>query len=642
MSLSTSQFGKRNRFLAAGMVGPFVFVLAAQSAAHAAPTAQQALQLKPVQEEVEYDQPSGAEMSKCTIKVDKQGKKTGWVVQDDAGRILRYFADTNGNNAVDQWRYFQGGLEVYRDIDSNHNGKADQYRWFHTGGSRWGVDQNEDGRIDGWRMISAEETAAELVEAMKDRDLARFQRLLLSPAELKSLGLGESQAKRVVEKLQSAPLNFRRLVSGQKLVSPASKFVDFGGTQPGVVPAGTDGSTKDIQVYENVAVLVETDGKHHQIQLGTLIRVGLAWRLIDAPALGDEMEVAVGGLFFRGPTAPRPPAEALASNNGPSEEVQKIMAEMDQLDSQAADSGSHKASVHERRTDLLEKLVRESKTDERREQWLKQLADVVSAAVQSGEYPGGVARLQALESKLLKSKSTKDLAAYVKFRRMSAEYGQKLQDPKADFAKIQEQWLKDLESFVGDYPSSPDSAEALLQLAIAEEFAGETEKALKWYARIVKGFPTSEPSKKAAGAQRRLESVGKTLSLRGEGLDGKPIDLADYRGKVVLIQYWATWCEPCKTDMARIKELYSQYAGQGFEVIGVSLDSQLDEAEQYVKSNRMQWKHIYEEGGLDSRPANEMGILTLPTMILVDEKGQVINRSIHITELDGELKRLLK
>ena len=234
------------------------------------------------------------------------------------------------------------------------------------------------------------------------------------------------------------------------------------------------------------------------------------------------------------------------------------------------------------------------------------------------------------------------MAAYVQFRRMSAEYGLKLQDPKADFAKIQEQWLKDLEAYVDDYPTSPDSAEALLQLAIAEEFAGQSEKALKWYARIVKQFPTSDPSKKAAGAARRLNSVGKPLSLRGEGLAGKPVDLASYRGKVVLVQYWATWCEPCKADMARIKELHAKYAGRGFEVVGVNLDTGAQEAVDYVKSKRMQWKHIHEKGGLDSRPANDMGILTLPTMILVDEKGRVINRNIHVTELDGELKRLIK
>ena len=54
------------------------------------------------------------------------------------GKILRKFVDTNGDNIVDQWGYFNDGVEVYRDIDSNFNGKADQYRWLNTAGTRWG------------------------------------------------------------------------------------------------------------------------------------------------------------------------------------------------------------------------------------------------------------------------------------------------------------------------------------------------------------------------------------------------------------------------------------------------------------------------------------------------------------------------
>ena len=71
--------------------------------------------------------------------------------------ILRRFVDTNDDNVVDQWSYYKDGLEVYRDIDSTFNGKADQYRWFNTGGSRWAIDANEDGVIDSWKSISAEE-----------------------------------------------------------------------------------------------------------------------------------------------------------------------------------------------------------------------------------------------------------------------------------------------------------------------------------------------------------------------------------------------------------------------------------------------------------------------------------------------------
>ena len=94
--------------------------------------------------------------------------------------------------------------------------------------------------------------------------------------------------------------------------------------------------------------------------------------------------------------------------------------------------------------------------------------------------------------------------------------------------------------------------------------------------------------------------------------------------------------------MARLKELYAKYAGRGFAIVGVSLDHSKEDLNAYLDDNRVPWKHIYEDGGLDSRPANELGVLTLPTMLLIDKDGKVISRNIHVAELSGELKERLK
>ena len=118
--------------------------------------------------------------------------------------------------------------------------------------------------------------------------------------------------------------------------------------------------------------------------------------------------------------------------------------------------------------------------------------------------------------------------------------------------------------------------------------------------------------------------------------------MATYRGKVVLIQYWASWCEPCKAEMATLKELLTKYGRSGFSIIGVNLDSKREDMADFLGETDIPWAQIYEEGGLDSRPANELGILTLPTMILVDQQGRVVNRSVHVVELERELKGLIR
>jgi thiol-disulfide isomerase/thioredoxin len=157
----------------------------------------------------------------------------------------------------------------------------------------------------------------------------------------------------------------------------------------------------------------------------------------------------------------------------------------------------------------------------------------------------------------------------------------------------------------------------------------------------VSEFGTSEIAKKATGAKRRLESVGKPMSLQGGLVDGRKFDVSVYRGKVVLVHYWATWCEPCKQDMALISTLLNRYPKE-FAPVGVNLDNELTTAKSYVTTKKLSWPQLYDEGGLESRLANEMGILSLPTMLLIDKQGRVVNRNIHASEIEAELKKLVK
>ena len=254
----------------------------------ASPSAAEALKLAPIQKGVDYDQPSADDAAKCTITARKLNGKVGWVVEAPSGTVLREFVDTNGDNIVDEWSYFKDGLEVYRDIDADFNRKAEQSRWFHTAGSRWGVDKDEDGVIDGWKAISAEEVTAEVVAALATKDKARFSRLLLGPAELKSLGLGDEKVEELGKRLAAAEAEFAKLADEQKALGPDAKWLQFSASGPGVVPSGTHGSTEDIRVYENVAAIVESGGKTGEVLVGTLVQVGDGWRVIGAPRLAAD------------------------------------------------------------------------------------------------------------------------------------------------------------------------------------------------------------------------------------------------------------------------------------------------------------------------------------------------------------------
>ncbi len=181
-----------------------------------------------------------------------------------------------------------------------------------------------------------------------------------------------------------------------------------------------------------------------------------------------------------------------------------------------------------------------------------------------------------------------------------------------------------------------------MELGISHEFGGDETKALEAYSTLVKDFPSSPMYTKALGAKTRLEAPGKSIGLKGKVIgSGQAYDLATRHGKAVLIQYWATWSDLSKADMPLLKELRTKY--KDLEVVGVCLDNDPQAMVAYLKQNDPRWPQLFEEGGLESsRYAVELGIQIVPTMILVDKQGKVVNRNIRADELEAELQRILK
>ncbi len=627
--------------LAAGCTIP---AFLAGAAFGAAPTAEQALGLTPIQKNVDFDRPSAAEIPKCTVTVEARGTASGWIVRGPNGETLRQFFDTNGDNKVDLWCYFKDGIEVYRDVDANFNNKADQYRWLGTAGTRWGLDTNEDGLVDSWKVISAEEVTAEIVAAVRDKDAARFAAVVLTVDEADKLSLGKEDTADLKKKSAEAIAAFNDAIRGQSVVLPKSQWISFGASRPGTIPAGTNGSSADIRVYDNVSAVIEADGKHSQLIVGTLVQVGDTWKAIDLPKnLSADVATVAQGRFFRASDPPSRPTENPMSLGGVSEAVQKLITDMERVDKglAAARTAAEMTKLNIERANIIEQIIAGVTDVEDRAMWMQQYAETVSAAVQAGQFSGGIARLEKLLA-TVETSGDQDLIAFVKFRLLTGKYNSEVQQEGADFAKLHTEWLANLEKFITDFSNSDEAAEAKLQLAMGHEFSGDETAAIEWYGKIVAEHPEHPSAKKSAGAKRRLQSLGQPMVLRGNTFDGKTFDLAAYKGRVVLVQYWATWCEPCKQDMQTIAKLQAKYAKAGFVPVGVNLDSSGADAVAFLKANKLPWVNVYEAGGLESRLANEMGILTLPTMLLIDKNGKLVNRSVMAAELDKELEKLLK
>jgi thiol-disulfide isomerase/thioredoxin len=605
-----------------------------------------ALSYKPQQADVPFDQVPADKIAACSIEEVTRDEGKGFLVTGENGQVLRWFVDTNGDKRLDRWSYYSQGIETYRELDTNFDGAADEYRWLGTAGMRWGVDKDGDRKIDFWKFLSAEEATFEVVQAAAARDAKRFAALLLSQGELDELGVGDDKAEVLAKKIQDASAQFASWAAGQNVVERDSQWMHFGAEKPGIVPAGTDGSDKDVVVYENVVALLETAGKPQQLMVGTLVQVGQAWRVVDLPrAVTEGAVVSDEGMFFNSGFTSRGQLASAATSpvGGLSKSMERLLTNLQEVDDKlVAASASDRPTLHAQRADVLEKLIAASDSEEDRSTWIKQFADTINAASQTGEYPDGVARLGALPGKLVSVSASPDDLAYVQFRAITAEHTFQIQQANVDFPAVQKAYLTRLERFVNDYPKSEDAPEAMSQIAQSAEMAGEFKEAQAWYGKASAAFPDSIAGKRAAGAIARLNLTGNKFNVKAQTLEGRPFDSASYAGSPVIYHYWASWCEPCKAEMRALKELQSKYAKQKVRVVGINVDQDPQVAKRFLQANPYPWVHVHEVGGLDSKLAVGLGVFTLPVCIVVDGQARVVKSGAHWTELDGILDKVAK
>ncbi len=594
---------------------------------------------RPLQPGIEYERPEAADVARCRVQIDRSKGQSGWMVIGPSGQVLRRFLDTNGDGLVDQWRYFRNGVEVYRDIDGNYNRKVDQARWLNTGGSRWGIDSNEDGRIDSWKRISAEEVSRVAVDALVRRDAVLLQTVLVTRNDTTALGITPDLAKQLLASVSDPAAKLAQVAP----LAATTRWVRFDCSQPGLIPADDGKATADLEVYESALAIIDTGGTSGLVQIGELVRVGRTWKLtaIPRPLAGDTVQVAAGGLLLQ-PT----PSTITTAAAGISPGMQKLLDQLRQLDNTPPGPTAARDAIgqyHASRSDVLARLARSASTPSERDQWARQLIDNLASLVQSATWPDALARLAAEEKRLRQQSPRSPLLPFTAYRHLLARYSHLLQaaTDQAGQAKAQQQWLVELERFIDGYPQAEDTPEAIWQLGTAHEFAARTDRAKTWYNRLAERFGRTPAGQRAAGALVRLDLKGKRLLLTGKGLANTTIRSDSYRGKVLLVVYWATWCKPCTEELPALQALYQQYRSRGLEILGVNLDLNRTSVPAFVATHRVTWPHLHEPGGLDSRLARQLGILSLPTMILINRQGTVVNTQATITNLKTEVPTLL-
>ena len=596
---------------------------------------------------VEYDTPSTKEeVEACKVErvSDSKGNVNGFAVRDGQGKLLRRFIDTNGTTIqrdgetkaathLDQWSYFRDGFEVYRENDLNEDGGLDEVRWLNSGGTR--IAQLKGGKVSGWKRLSAEEATRVLIQGLVAGDWGLVETVMVSPGELKSLGAPDEIIEKTKEASEGRLAALKALQGTLKGWDAQTTWSRFDGLMPHVIPADShSGLEQEILLYENGVVFVNPSGKADPrgvtyLQVPEIVKVGETWKFVSLPRAVDPSEPLVtdaeqgnlrGSIFGR--------AESFAGNPGgqkttvPSETLKKL-ADHDASMPGADASAKAMAQWHLDRIEILREVILKAKDEDERLGYYKQVIHDLAESYKSGLYPQGVQVFDRL------IKQGGKVGSFAEYRKILAEFDLDADKPGANLLEAQESTLKKLEGFLEANPKADEIPDVLFQIANVNDFNANEEQARKYFGQLAKDYPDSDVGRKAQGALTRLQLDGKPLSLTGSTAGGKTTSTADYKGKTLLVLFWTSLAEPDKREINELIELHKKFRDKDFEILSVNLDPDRVLLDDFLKGKSLPWAVIAETGGLDSKLANQFGIISTPTMFLVDGQGKVISHRIR-------------
>ena len=196
---------------------------------------------------------------------------------------------------------------------------------------------------------------------------------------------------------------------------------------------------------------------------------------------------------------------------------------------------------------------------------------------------------------------------------------------------------KGARELIKDFPKRDEGYQILLQVASQSDGAKAKE-----IAKEIEASSASDQTKESAkGILRKMEALGKPLDIKFASVDGRDVDVAKMQGKVVLVDFWATWCGPCVAEVPNVKKTYDELHPKGFEIVGISFDQDKGKLEDFVKKQGMTWPQYFDGEGWGNKFGKQYGITGIPTMWLVDKEGNLRDMNAR-GGLEEKVQKLLK
>jgi thiol-disulfide isomerase/thioredoxin len=210
--------------------------------------------------------------------------------------------------------------------------------------------------------------------------------------------------------------------------------------------------------------------------------------------------------------------------------------------------------------------------------------------------------------------------------------------------KLQEA-LKEIDSALDKFKDKQDNKEMLFQLKLTKA------QILRELERFDEDKKFLEEMLKTAGEKEKplIEEYIRNIDLIGKppkdftekSLTDSDFSLAANKGKWILIDFWATWCGPCKVEMPNLKKLYAKYKDNNFVILGISLDNKKEELESYIKKEEIPWQQYFDGNGWKSKLAVLYEVKSIPYTVLIEPNGNIYRVGLRGKSLDKTLKKVL-
>jgi len=211
-----------------------------------------------------------------------------------------------------------------------------------------------------------------------------------------------------------------------------------------------------------------------------------------------------------------------------------------------------------------------------------------------------------------------------------------------EFQGLNVQYLNAIKGFVKTHPKSPVSA-----YIIQTDFNNpnipiqETIEAVDLMDKSLESYHYYK------GIQRRIEiargtTVGyKAIDFTQNSIEGKPVSLSDFRGKYVLIDFWASWCRPCRMENPNVVAAYHKFKDKGFTILGVSMDSDAAKWQAAIQQDGLVWTHVSDLKGWANEAGKLYGVTGIPANYLIDRDGKIVAKDLRGEALEQKLAELL-